>query len=379
MANRKYRLWPIWTALSALLLAGMSYAMLKGEDRTLFMPGPLTAGHHQLELACTACHQRHAFSAEQARRPENCGKCHLGPDHPQKEIYEESKHGIAFFANVDAMNLDSPKWIVGEDYTAAPTCATCHRQIDSVHRKVIEGRLWTEEPHKIPACVDCHAPHKIRRVFYPEGLANKDCLTCHGQPDLAMLRNGESVSLYIDELAFSSSAHAGTACAQCHTDVTVAMERACATIQSPVDCSICHAEQVTDYEGSTHGTLHAARDPDAPSCQDCHAKHATISKELPTSPTYARNVPKLCGQCHRSGEQVASRIDTELDDIVGSYEDSVHGRALIDAGLIVTATCADCHGAHSALPADDPRSMTHPRHIAGTCGVCGCPPRAPSP
>jgi hypothetical protein len=24
------------------------------------------------------------------------------------------------------MNLDSPKWIVGEDYSAAPTCATCH-------------------------------------------------------------------------------------------------------------------------------------------------------------------------------------------------------------------------------------------------------------
>jgi hypothetical protein len=76
--------------------------------------------------ACTACHQRHAFSAAQARRPENCGKCHLGPDHPQKEIYEASKHGIAFEAHVDDLNLDSAKWVLGEDYTAAPTCATCH-------------------------------------------------------------------------------------------------------------------------------------------------------------------------------------------------------------------------------------------------------------
>lgn len=78
------------------------------------------------EGSCTACHQRHEFSAEQARHPDNCGKCHLGPDHPQKEIYEESKHGIAFKANIDKMNMDSSKWIVGEDYTAAPTCATCH-------------------------------------------------------------------------------------------------------------------------------------------------------------------------------------------------------------------------------------------------------------
>ena len=76
--------------------------------------------------SCTACHQRHAFSVEQARRPENCGKCHLGPDHPQKEIYEESKHGIAFFAHENDLKMESSKWVLGEDYTAAPTCATCH-------------------------------------------------------------------------------------------------------------------------------------------------------------------------------------------------------------------------------------------------------------
>jgi hypothetical protein len=78
------------------------------------------------EGSCAACHSRHTFSVEQARNPDNCGKCHMGPDHPQKEIYDESKHGIAFYANKDKMNLASPKWVVGEDYSAAPTCATCH-------------------------------------------------------------------------------------------------------------------------------------------------------------------------------------------------------------------------------------------------------------
>ena len=78
------------------------------------------------EGSCTACHSRHTFSAAQARNPENCGKCHMGPDHPQKEIYEESKHGIAFAAHRDKMHMDSEKWIVGEDYSAAPTCSTCH-------------------------------------------------------------------------------------------------------------------------------------------------------------------------------------------------------------------------------------------------------------
>ncbi len=78
------------------------------------------------EGSCNACHTRHDFSVAQARHPDTCGKCHLGPDHPQKEIYEESKHGINFFSKQDEMNLDNEKWIVGEDYWAAPTCATCH-------------------------------------------------------------------------------------------------------------------------------------------------------------------------------------------------------------------------------------------------------------
>ena len=76
--------------------------------------------------ACSACHSRHNFSKAMARQPEVCGKCHLGPDHPQAEIYDESKHGIAYRTRKSEMNLNSPTWIVGRDYTAAPTCATCH-------------------------------------------------------------------------------------------------------------------------------------------------------------------------------------------------------------------------------------------------------------
>jgi len=76
--------------------------------------------------SCNACHPRHSFEAKIARAPENCGKCHMGPDHPQIEIYNESKHGIAFHANRDQMALNKASWILGKDYSAAPTCATCH-------------------------------------------------------------------------------------------------------------------------------------------------------------------------------------------------------------------------------------------------------------
>ena len=77
--------------------------------------------------SCHACHSRHNFDAKLSRSPENCGKCHMGPDHPQIEVYNESKHGIAFYANRDEMALDKQgEWVLGEDYSAAPTCATCH-------------------------------------------------------------------------------------------------------------------------------------------------------------------------------------------------------------------------------------------------------------
>jgi len=99
--------------------------------------------------SCSACHSRHKFSVAQARNPENCGKCHMGPDHPQIEIYNESKHGIAFRANIDKMNLDNPKWIPGEDYNAAPTCATCHMSATktmSVTHDVGSRISWNNRP-----------------------------------------------------------------------------------------------------------------------------------------------------------------------------------------------------------------------------------------
>ncbi len=101
--------------------------------------------------SCTACHSRHDFSPRRARQPENCGKCHLGPDHPQKEIFEESKHGVAYRDLKDKMNLDGETWILGEDYAQAPTCATCHlsghsRNGGKITHDPGERISWTNRP-----------------------------------------------------------------------------------------------------------------------------------------------------------------------------------------------------------------------------------------
>jgi len=140
------------------------------------------------EGSCSACHSRHAFSAAQARHPDNCGKCHMGPDHPQLEIYNESKHGIAFRANVDKMNLGSPKWILGEDYSAAPTCATCHMSAtrnQPVNHDVGLRISWNNRPE-----ISIRPEVSDRKLGLPGAeigwetrrAAMKDvCLNCHGR------------------------------------------------------------------------------------------------------------------------------------------------------------------------------------------------------
>jgi hypothetical protein len=75
---------------------------------------------------CQQCHLRHEFSLEQARKPETCNACHIGPDHPQWEIYQESPHGIAYATGGDEWNWEvEPGRATVVDFPAA-TCAICH-------------------------------------------------------------------------------------------------------------------------------------------------------------------------------------------------------------------------------------------------------------
>ena len=142
--------------------------------------------------SCTSCHTRHSFSVVEARKPEACDQCHLGPDHPQIEIYNESKHGTIYHAEGDSWNWrpEDFTWTAGEDYRA-PTCASCHMSeapgVDKSHD--VTGRLawelqapltvrpsdfapfpaatdWTEERERMQAvCYQCHSSGWVEGHF----------------------------------------------------------------------------------------------------------------------------------------------------------------------------------------------------------------------
>jgi len=66
---------------------------------------------------CDSCHTRHTFSAEEAREPEACGTCHMGPDHEQIDMWTKSKHGVVYMTEKNRVNGNPDR---------APTCVTCH-------------------------------------------------------------------------------------------------------------------------------------------------------------------------------------------------------------------------------------------------------------
>jgi hypothetical protein len=134
--------------------------------------------------SCTSCHTRHRFSMMEARKPETCGQCHLGPDHPQIEIYNESKHGDIYQAFKQEYNWDSAPgtWTPGVDYRS-PTCAACHMsgsgKVVTTH-DVTERLSWeTQAPLTVrpqdfkafPAATDWQVERdKMKQV----------CFQCHG-------------------------------------------------------------------------------------------------------------------------------------------------------------------------------------------------------
>ncbi|CCO22441.1 multiheme c-type cytochrome [Maridesulfovibrio hydrothermalis] len=145
---------------------------------------------------CTVCHTRHMFSIKEARKPEACASCHLGPDHPQAEIYEESKHGQIFAAHGEDWKWDSAPdtWQPG-DYDA-PTCAVCHMsgigELSTSHN--VNERLKWDLMHKKSV---------IRSGERGDGekgdkLMRKVCVNCHGQTHTDVQRQllDDAVALY---------------------------------------------------------------------------------------------------------------------------------------------------------------------------------------
>lgn len=170
-------------------------------------------------------------------------------------------------------------------------------------------------------------------VEAPDKAAFKDprlatCTSCHNRHGMLPVTDPQSLS-HPTRLA--------EACGKCHQEQRNALL---------IDV---HAEvRVETAEGTTTGL----------SCQQCHGDdvHGMLPVKEFDSPVFVHNQLESCGKCHEKS--------------LATYRDSVHGHGLERSGLLTTATCSSCHGAHGVFPAKHEQSTLHTTKVAATCGAC---------
>jgi predicted CXXCH cytochrome family protein len=199
--------------------------------------------------------------------------------------------------------------------------------------------------------------------------SNEDCMMCHEDPDLSTEKQGRIRSLFVNQTHFAGSVHQDRECVDCHQDAAVEEFPHPETLE-PVFCGMCHDDSQEKFELGIHGQELSKGALYAPTCKECHGVHDILPPTDPKSRTYKMNIPVLCGKCHREGAPVSRITNITEHNILENYSQSIHGQGLFKQGLIVTATCNNCHGNHLILRHTDPRSSISMKNIANTCMTC---------
>jgi len=178
----------------------------------------------------------------------------------------------------------------------------------------------------------------------PLPAASLDCLECHADKGGAQ---------------FKGSIHGGLACTDCHTTIKAFPHP---EKVEKVSCGTCHAAEAPKVASSVHAK--ASEQP----CLACHGDaHEILAATDPKSKVYPLNVPHTCGNCH--GDKNITKPHG-LPEVYSQYMDSIHGTAVTKDGLLVSATCAACHGSHDIHRHTDPASKVYRANVADTCGSC---------
>jgi cytochrome b subunit of formate dehydrogenase len=201
-------------------------------------------------------------------------------------------------------------------------------------------------------------------------IENADCYGCHGDKTLETAGpDGKPRSLHVDEAVYASSIHGRNRCTSCHNDIVVVPHPE-GFRPKDVSCAQCHRIETGIYLASDHGLAVHAGVGEAASCKDCHgATHTLLNSRNPASPVFRTNITKTCARCHANVAEMA-KFHLRQANPVGSYEHSVHGRALVEKGALNAAVCTDCHGSHDLHKSTNVSSKLHWRNVPATCGRC---------
>ena len=252
------------------------------------------------------------------------------------------------------------------DIQGRGACTQCHSS---------SGPLALPSSHQgrnDQTCLACHAPAAPAGATpgptsspalppqlspTPPSQPNDLCMACHGTSGSAVtFPDGQSVSITISEDVFRQSVHGGLlVCQDCHLGYERVPHRPI-IVDSYRDyvlaqyetCKRCHFSNYTKTLDSVHYKVMSAGYKQAPVCTDCHGAHNVSPPSQPRS-----RIVQTCAQCHPA--------------IYSTYQESVHGQALMNGENPDVPTCTYCHGVHSIR---DPRTSSFRLEIPQLCGSC---------
>ena len=375
-------MWLAWLLVSGALITMLAWKLNsnpKDMDQTVFMPGPLTDGHHQLADNCGVCHTEPLGGKEIIQQA--CVDCH-GEDrkkpmdsHPRTKFTDPRNADT--LENIDALHcvtchtehkpeitltngLTQPQDIcmhchkdIGEDRPSHKgmdfmTCKTagCHNfhnnrslYTDFLIKHLQEPELL--EKKKLPSKEFAQVLEEI--IEYPRDRYPIEPLTDIKDADAPAEKISHKVSNEWLETAHASS---GVNCTACHVyqeNSEAPGEAVWRDKPGPEGCASCHNLEVERFKRGRHGMRLSAglpamkvsdarlvmkkdRQHESVGCNSCHAAHRFDSRKAAV---------KACLTCHDDEHSLA-------------YEQSPHAQLWVkelsgDLADGEGVSCASCH------------------------------------
>jgi len=334
--SRSATLWIIWLlatlAGGAVLVAGMFQG---GSSRASLLIGKTTSGHHQIELACNACHSKPFGSKDDMQNA--CTGCHAEDLKVSRDSHPKKKF-------TDPRNADRLEKL------AATECITCHTEhkpeithamgvtLPTDYCALCHKDIGKERPsHKalsFATCADagCHNYHD-NRALYEDFLekhsnepdnAERPIVALKAEPP-APASAGEPIT--VGDAADAPADHGG--------DPHIADDwLATAHAKAGVNCSGCHAPGA---RGAADIAAKWTEKPDHTACKSCHQMEVQ---------TFTQG---------RHGMRLADGMLSEKQGLFGLFRDKpltsmrpeLARLPMQSTAAGKSLTCTTCHAAHA--------------------------------
>lgn len=307
-------LWTLW--LFVVLAVGLwltRASLTPGSQQTVFLPGPSTNGHHQIEHDCAACHAP-SGGVDQAK----CLSCHGAELQASQDSHPRAKF-------TDPRNADR---LIGLDALA---CITCHVE----HQPGITHAMGVTLPEDY--CAHCHADVGKERPSHL-GLPFSGCLSngCHNYHDNRAL-NESFLAKHLDDVAHRPEARVAA------RDQGHHWRRANPKL-SPLTRLLLSDQERAHDPTIQEDWSHSAHAKAGVGCADCHARDAQGA----TVPWTVKPTHTSCVRCH--GLEVAGWQDGKHGmRTARGLPGMTPGEARLPMKSEVahqTLDCSSCHGAH---------------------------------